>query len=404
VISEILSGFGLALILVAVAVVDRNTPFPGHWALLPTIGAALIILWATPRTVVGRLLSSQFLVGLGLISYSAYLWHYPLFAFARHSSATSPKALFLVALSIYSLGLAFISWRFVEQPFRKKGLIDRRRVVLIFSICTLAVVAFGQIGNATNGFQFRFDSFEQAIGVRSGEALTYVTKRADQLLRKPFDSADPRKRILIIGDSYGQDLLNAIFETELVAQFQVSIYYISANCGNLHLPEDFTAHLAEKDRVPCKAHGWYRNEELLPLIQQSDMIWLASSWMLWQAKLLSQSVRNIEHDFNKPVLVFGRKNFGTVNYRRILLEPVDSRLNISNELEPTHVETNAFMRKNIKEGQFIDVSELFCGIDTLRCRLFTPDGHMISYDGGHLSVEGAKYLGKQLLQHVLFKR
>lgn len=84
------SFFGLMLIVYAILAFDKYTPFPGLYALFPTIGTALIILFSTPQTLTGKILSNRLLVGIGLVSYSAYLWHQPLFAFARHRSLVSP--------------------------------------------------------------------------------------------------------------------------------------------------------------------------------------------------------------------------------------------------------------------------------------------------------------------------
>ena len=75
---------GLALIIYAIFKFDNQLPFPSFYALVPTIGAGLIILCATQITFVGKLLGNKLLVGIGLISYSAYLWHQPLLAFSKY--------------------------------------------------------------------------------------------------------------------------------------------------------------------------------------------------------------------------------------------------------------------------------------------------------------------------------
>jgi peptidoglycan/LPS O-acetylase OafA/YrhL len=90
-LSQTGSVIGLLLITYAVCAFDRQTPFPSLHALIPTIGTAFIILFATQQTIVGKLLSSKPLVGIGLISYSAYLWHQPLFAFVRQRSIHAPS-------------------------------------------------------------------------------------------------------------------------------------------------------------------------------------------------------------------------------------------------------------------------------------------------------------------------
>ena len=96
---------------------NKDTPFPGLYTLVPTIGAALIILYTSQKTIVGKLLGSKVFVGIGLISYSAYLWHQPLFSFAKHRSFGAPSQTLLIALSIASLTLAYFSWKYVETPF-----------------------------------------------------------------------------------------------------------------------------------------------------------------------------------------------------------------------------------------------------------------------------------------------
>ena len=83
------------------------------------IGTTLVILFAGPATVAGRVLALPPMVWVGLISYSAYLWHQPLMAFARHLSLEKLTPLEQIALPLASFALAVITYRYVETPFRK---------------------------------------------------------------------------------------------------------------------------------------------------------------------------------------------------------------------------------------------------------------------------------------------
>jgi peptidoglycan/LPS O-acetylase OafA/YrhL len=175
---------GLLLIAYAVSFFDAQTPSPGLFTLLPTLGAGLIILFATPQTVAGRLLGNKVLVGVGLISYSAYLWHNPLFAFARLLSPDQPRILCFALLSAVSLVLAFLSWKFVETPFRKMDKIDRNAIALFSVTGLLCFVGAGLVQPyLRSGFPFSpeqrkiyaYTSYEHDFSYKSRENICFLS-------------------------------------------------------------------------------------------------------------------------------------------------------------------------------------------------------------------------------------
>lgn len=162
-VAQALSLVGLLLVAYATFVFDKKTPFPSLYALVPTVGTAFIILFATQRTLVGKLLGTGAFVGIGLLSYSAYLWHQPLFAFARHRSVDEPGHLLFGALAALSLGLAYLSWRFVETPFRNRKRFTRNQVFAIGGVFSVAFMALGAVGHLKGGFLQRLSPDEQKI-------------------------------------------------------------------------------------------------------------------------------------------------------------------------------------------------------------------------------------------------
>lgn len=137
-----LSCLGLLLIIYAVVEFNQFTPFPSLYALAPTVGTVLVILFAVPGTWVHTLLSVRGLVGIGLISYSLYLWHQPIFVFARYVFALPHGSPFFWACIALSFGLAILSWRFVERPFRTRTF-PRAAVLGTAAAASIAVLSTG---------------------------------------------------------------------------------------------------------------------------------------------------------------------------------------------------------------------------------------------------------------------
>ena len=153
--NNLLATFGLASIVFSIIFYDKNTPFPSVYALVPVLGVVLLVLYADKETAAAKVLSTKGFVGIGLISYSAYLWHQPLFAFARIRSLEHPSFSLMLALSLLSILLAYVSWRYVEKPFRAKNAITR---IHIFSGALALIISFCAVGLAGNFYHTQFES------------------------------------------------------------------------------------------------------------------------------------------------------------------------------------------------------------------------------------------------------
>ncbi|WP_263263957.1 acyltransferase family protein [Pseudomonas sp. RIT-PI-S] len=143
---------GLGLLGWAVFGFDRGTPFPGLHALAPTLGAALLILFAGGRTWVGKVLGARPLVFIGLLSYSIYLWHQPLLAFARNRSLVPPSPAELLLVAAASMVVGWLSWRYVEQPFRQRRRFTRQQVFAYSALASTVFIAVGGAGYLSQGF------------------------------------------------------------------------------------------------------------------------------------------------------------------------------------------------------------------------------------------------------------
>ncbi len=118
--NNFLSVLGLLFILISVFLYDKNTPFPSFYTLLPIIGVVLLIVYANEDTLIAKFLGNKVLVKIGLISYSLYLLHQPIFAFYRLSPFYMSEKLYYLPLILIALLISIFSWKYIEQPFRDK--------------------------------------------------------------------------------------------------------------------------------------------------------------------------------------------------------------------------------------------------------------------------------------------
>ncbi|MEP3477693.1 MAG: acyltransferase family protein [Fuerstiella sp.] len=223
-VSEFAGALGLIAIAVPCFLYDEATPFPGLSATIPCFGTALVIWSSMPtgtagvanQTLVGKLLSNRGLVFVGFISYSLYLWHWPVFVFAKHSSFFPLSLGDRVKLLGLSFFLAVVSWKFIETPFRLKAVFAKRNQLFKLSgaISTLVVVS-GVAIMVASGIQSRF----------SNEALTFIQAQDDRefttnqtleeveagrLPRFGKASSERRPSVLLWGDSHAHSAMPAL--------------------------------------------------------------------------------------------------------------------------------------------------------------------------------------------------
>ena len=124
--TDALAAVGLFAIVIAMILFEATTPVPGVWGLLPVGGTALVLAFAAAGRGAGRVLALRPMVAIGLVSYSAYLWHQPVFALARLRLLAEPQPAAYAVLVALTLGLAYLTWRFIEQPFRLGRVVPTR--------------------------------------------------------------------------------------------------------------------------------------------------------------------------------------------------------------------------------------------------------------------------------------
>lgn len=200
---------GFLLIVVSIFIFNHAQPSPSFYTLVPTLGAVLIILFALEDTLVGKLLGCKAMVGVGLISYSLYLWHQPLLAFSRIYLVNKPNLEVSGSLLLLTFLLAYLTWRFVETPCRNKMIISRNEIFFSIAAVGIFFIFFGFYINKNYGIPTRI--FDASVNISDMDKRIY-NERVFKLKKDNF-SDNNKLKILVVGNSFGRDFVNMTTET-----------------------------------------------------------------------------------------------------------------------------------------------------------------------------------------------
>ncbi|MFN0057865.1 MAG: acyltransferase family protein [Planctomycetota bacterium] len=212
---------GLGMILVPAFALKRDVTWPGPLALLPTVGTMLLIVANAHSTSASRILSLSPLRFVGLISYSLYLWHWPILVFTRIYRYPEPPTRWDLVLAITAaVALSALTWRFVEHPFRYKASVSQRDNKRFFAAIFVVWAGVGLMSHAvywTNGFHelfYRRLPESAQIVKRRPARESFRRYNAAAVLEQggvKFCCEDRTPRIVVLGSSHGM-MLGSVFE------------------------------------------------------------------------------------------------------------------------------------------------------------------------------------------------
>lgn len=217
---QCLSLVGMCSIIASFILLTSRTPFPGLYALPPTVGTVLVIAFTTPKTFIYRFLTLKPMLFMGLISYSTYLWHQPIFALVRSYSLSPPSPFTFLMLIAVSSCLAAISWKFLEQPFRNNARISRRCVFLMSTVIACILMGIGVYGHfntkTISHLKFKEESITIPLAfsgiVYDGHSCSFPEIKDNDVCEIPGRPDVSDSTVFILGDSLARVLSEALLE------------------------------------------------------------------------------------------------------------------------------------------------------------------------------------------------
>ena len=402
-LAELLVLSGLLAVIVPVLMFSELTATPGPLLLVPTLGACLLI-WLTPATsYVRRLLSLKWLVGLGLISYSLYLWHQPVLVFGRIIIGEALGFEWRIAMLLGTFPLAILSWRYIERPFRNPGQIVTRH--LIFLVCAMMMITtvsavmlhhFASTHEKTStgvagdiGHGRYYEVVDQRFDRCEAEYLQYRIELWENVPRCHKSKRAGAPGIAFYGDSHAEQL----FVGAEALLSQASIYLIRGGIpflGNDRFKGPLR-YLEEQKGINVVVFSayWLEKIQILGGDQFSEQLFNTVKWMVGRGFKVVLMMDAPDFGFDPALCVYET----TLN---------DARCDISLE---QHNGDQAIYRALFvaiakhPNVELVDVSEAICNKDT--CSMLS-EGRLLYRDNDHLNLIGSQLAGEILIQKSKF--
>lgn len=430
-LSELAPAFGVGLIVFSLFWIRSDMVFPGWVALMPCLGAGIVIHAGGRSWVAQRILSAQPMVYVGLLSYSLYLWHWPVLAFLRVRTASihlDPLvAVLAIALTVF---LAWLSWRFIERPFRNPRSMSANKMLSLLGVGSFIVILVGSASIATSGFPSRLTKPAQIAldASKDVDPLRDFCQGTGDRSKCRFGNPALPVTYAIVGDSHAAALRTAVETSEIMGDAAGTLYWAGAcpllegaslknhpgrtNCASfksavwkeIEANSDLDT-IILAGRWPFQITGW------LPETAGSYRMWLEDDLTTQTSieenlavfkRSLSRTLdrltdlgKNVyiigavpEPGFDVPQTVAMAKQRGSEVPRGIRRDNVERRAGTSDQI------ISALVR-NRENVMVFSIWPHFCGKEW--CAI-EQSGVPLYYDDDHLSVTGAKMMGAIAIQ------
>ena len=416
-LNKVMPALGIILIFYAIFFYHDKMNHPSIITIVPVLGVTLIIWFADKNDYITNILSTKIFVGVGLISYSLYLWHYPIFNFIRAGDFIRGEFLYKIYLAIFIFLISILSYFFIEKPSRDRSVqykkIIKNIIFFIILILTLSIIII-----KNNGFKKRF-SFEDIETSNPNFTLDH-RKYYDEMEKFQLDYdynnfKNNKKNILIIGNSHGEDIFKIFTFTKYTKNFY---FYIASE---INRKPEFNYQLGSflNDLDKIKSDKDNDKDKFLDHLQKqyelSDYIIIAtnfdSSSIDKEMKDIPE-INNIIKQDNKKLILFDQamriKSYMSNRFNRF------DYFVLKNKRFPNNNEKNELEKKLFKDSNSIEFlnyhihkianensirlikrKEIFCDVVKQKCPILTDQNDKIYWDRTHITKEGAKYFSKK---------
>ncbi|MCK5775411.1 MAG: acyltransferase [Bacteroidales bacterium] len=409
IINEIMAFIGLLTIILSLIFVSESDPVPGVAALPIIIGTALLILSGVSyKTYVGRILSLKLFVAIGLVSYSAYLWHWPILAFL-HYALIDINIPIAIAVILFTFLMATASYFFIETPLRTNNISTKNVFLKYFFVPAVILISVSLFVNKS--IKYKKDFIYPWTKLNTVNAKTspvykfkyscqyslFDTKAYNEQRCVYPENANPAN-VFLIGDS------NAAHYLGMLRVFAKEYGFTMRNATQSACPMIFDNKfkcINPQFEEGCKIYRRSVGQE----VNKYSTVIVGVSWdSYYHRKGFKESFKNTLDQLSKStqqVILLGKvPRFPGYNraceIRAIRLSSLDCSTRFNNHNKES--DANEYLRSmanNYTNVKYFDIQHQLCTDDGCSPYL---DGNPVYYNSGHLSMHGSTQIGKKMLE------
>ena len=415
-ISKLLSTVGLLSIVFSAVYFSNLLPHPSLWTLIPVLGTALVISQISANDFLGRLLCLKPLTFIGLISYSAYLWHYPIMAFSRNAILNS-NLLMKFCWVLISFLLAYASYRLIERPFRNPAVVSSKHffaaTFVIVPLLSLSLFTFPNLSTTTGKNQVADLAYFQQVA----DLAYFQSEHLEFELNQNYAINETDKlNALVIGDSFGEDFFKTLlFSKSAMSVFDLNLFSPVKRGEEMGYRVNCLLSFLETRDTQCEGKEF--SDNLVAQFDWAEIIFLVANWREKEVEALPLILSHKDLA-SKKVVVIGHPPIakvdqvtGMTRFDKFLQE--NKRLpdwwelsGLERDFFYYHKNNTHYNNINSKlqslsdtskfgNSTFLNPDEYACSYAQQRCFFFMNDIRT-KWDGAHITTGGAREYAKRI--------